>query len=184
MRRLLSVLIILSVTSVPVHADDAPPLKLERGTRLRLFVDGQRIDGRIREADDRTITVDTGGGQPARFLRDQVSAVMYRTVRRDRGKGATIGAVITGLAGIVACGVALNNEEKRKGEPSKETRGQGVGLILATCYAVGALPGAGIGFAIGAPASDWHGLSPHGFTMAGAAPPRRATAALTVRFGR
>src|SRR5688572_25650698 len=108
MRRLVSGLTVLAITSMPVHADDALPVKLDRGTRLRLFVgDGQRrIDGRIREADDKIVTVDTGGGRSERVSRDQLRAAMYRTVRRDRGKGATIGGIITGVAGIVACGIA------------------------------------------------------------------------------
>ena len=175
MKRFVAGLLLVTVTGVPVFADTPSTLKMKRDTRLRLYLSdgGRLIEGRLKDADDRSITVDTGGGRSERLSRDQLRAVMYRTVARDRGKGATIGGIITGVAGAVACGVALNNDPSTRDGSCDQCL-----MALALCGLATSLPGAAIGFAIGAPSSDWHGVRPQGFTMAGAA------AALTVRFGR
>jgi hypothetical protein len=175
MKRFVAGLMLVTVTAVPVFADTPPPLKVKRDTPLRLYPSdgGRLIEGRLKDADDRSITVDTGNGRSQRFSREQIRTVMYRTPGRDREKGAVIGAAITGLAGAVACIVAMNNEP-----------GTVDPIAAGVCGVAAALPGMAIGFAIGTTGGEWHGVAPAGFTVAGAAAPRRATAALTVRFGR
>jgi hypothetical protein len=180
MRRFVAGLMLVGLSGVPAYADPPLPLKLDRDTSVRLFLQGGqgRIQGRLRGTDESSITLDTGGGHSERFSRAKLLTVMYGRRYRDRGKGATIGGLITAAAGIVACIVALSNEPKTDDGGCDQC-----GMLVAACGAVAALPGAAIGWAIGPTSTEWHGVKPDGFTMAGAASPRRATAALTVRFG-
>jgi len=112
-----------------------------------------------------------------RFSRDALLHVEYRTGGRDRQKGAVIGAAITGLAGLAACVVALVNEDT-------DGRCDQCGIAVGLCGVAAAIPGGAIGFAIGTTGGQWHGVTPAGLTVAGAASPRRATVAVRLRFGR
>jgi hypothetical protein len=183
MQRLVAVfaLVTVTVTGVPVFADTPTPLKVKRDTRLRLYLSdgGRLIEGRLKDTDDGSITVDMGSGRSERFSRDQLRSVSYRTGGRDRVKGAKIGGIITGAAGVIACAVALSNEPDT-GSPGCDQCAMGLGI----CGVAAALPGAAIGFAIGTTGGDWHRVRPDGLLVAGAPSSRGATAALTVRFGR
>ena len=170
-------------TAKPAAEEATRWLKLKRGTRVRLMVeDGgpmREVIGRLLESDPTTVTVDTAGG-PRRLARDKLFHLEYRTAHRDRGKGAAIGAAITGLAGMAACAVALAND----GLLSQETEGcSECILVVPLCGFAAAIPGGAIGFAIGTTGGDWHGVAPDGLTVVGAAAPRRATVALRLRLG-
>jgi hypothetical protein len=181
MRRFVAGLMLVGLSGVPAYADPPLPLKLDRDTSVRLFLQGGqgRIQGRLRGTDESSITLDTGGGHSERFSRAKLLTVMYGRRYRDRGKGALIGGLITAAAGIAVCAVAVANEPP---QPPHSEQGQAV-LAYAICGAGGAIPGMAIGWAIGPTSTEWYGVKPDGFTMAGAGSPRRATAALTVRFG-
>ena len=165
----------------PAAEEAARWLRLKRGTRVRLMVeDGgpmREVAGRLLASDPTTVTVDTAGG-PQRFARDRLFHLQYRTAHRDRQKGAAIGAAITGLASLVAGVVSVVHEAQNNGGSCDQC------LIGVSFIAIaGALPGGAIGFAIGAPGGEWHGVAPDGLTVTGAASPRRAAVALRLRLG-
>jgi len=135
----------------------------------------REVTGRLLRSDASTVTVDTDGG-PHRFSRDQLFHLQYRVGGRDRQKGAAIGAAITGLAGLVA-GIVIVAKDTPAGG-SCDQCAMAVGIVAVA----GAIPGAAIGFAIGAPGGEWRNSSPDGLTVT-SAPPRRATVALQLRVG-
>ena|SRR5687768_13653832 len=210
MTGLVVVVVLLVAVGIPCRADDRPApspvsiarasdgaekgepaaeekealwLELKRGTRVRLMVEDaapmREVVGRLLESDRTTVTVDTAEGTK-RFSRDTLFHLQYRTGGRDRQKGAAIGASITGLAGFVA-GVIIG---AREAGMDCDDCSMGVLLLGGAGGLVGAIPGGAIGFAIGAPDSDWRNTSPDGLSVSGGATPRRATVALRLRFGR
>lgn len=178
MKCLVTGLALLVATCAPGYAEDptslAPISTLARGTRLRMHLDdgGPRVvTGRLQDADDRSITVELGGGRSRRFSRGGIGRMEYRVGGRDRRRGGTIGGTITGAAGFVARLVAW--ERASSGEP-----GQGGGFICGLAGFVAAAPGFGIGFAIGAPDGHWRGVRPDGWTVRAGPSSRRVTVAL------
>jgi hypothetical protein len=197
MKRLMAGLLVLAASTqayagdrsaaeqpAPAAKAGPPMLSLQRGTRLRLYLDdGQPrvVEGRLQDADGRTVTVDTGGGHSRRFPREELRGVAYRSGGRDRMKGAGIGAAITGAAGFIACAIAYENELERTLGPDRGN-GQGLGLLCGLAGMVAAAPGFGIGYAIGTTGGDWNGVTPEGFAMTGAAAARRPGVAVRLRF--
>lgn len=191
MKRLVLAIAIVGATSVPgrttegretpstVEEEGSRWLKLKRGTPVRLLVeDGgpmREVSGRLLSSDATSVTVDAAGG-PQHLSRDRLFHLQYRTSGRDRQKGAAIGAAITGLAGLVAGIVLVANDAPADG--GCDQCGIAVGLVAIA----GAVPGAAIGFAIGAPGGAWHSVQPHGLTVTDGASPR-ASVALRLRLG-
>jgi hypothetical protein len=150
-------------------AAEAQPLA--RGTEVRVVVeDGpmRRVAGRLLASDPGSITVETARGTE-RMSRDSVYHVQYKAGGRNRQKGAAIGAAITGVAGLVA-GIVLAAKESDEGHGCDQC-GIGVGLLAA----VSAVPGAAIGYAIGAPGSNWRDATGRGLNVVGAGPARGGT---------
>jgi hypothetical protein len=161
----------------PLVGPPAPPVAVPRGTRVQLGVEGaprRWITGRLVVSDADALIVATGKGTE-RLARERLFHVSYSTASlRDRGKGAKIGAAITGLAGVVA-GIVLV-ERETDGQPCA-----GCGLVVGLVGLAAAAPGGAIGYAIGAPSRDWKIVRPDGIAVAGRSRARGAAFALNVR---
>jgi hypothetical protein len=174
--RALVVVAVLSCAASAGAADEFPSLRLKRGTHVRLMVeDGpmRMATGRLLASDPDAITIETAGGAE-RVARERLFHVQYRVDSRDRKKGAVIGGAITGLAGFVAGIVLLVNESDGDGCAQ-------CGIVVVTAGAVAAVPGAAIGYAIGAPGSDWRETKGRGLTVVGRGPARGVAVSLRMR---
>lgn len=166
-------------SGLPPGAVEPPvaALRLPAGTRVNFMAsDDQpmhRIPARLLSSDADSVTFDTAKG-PRRIERERLYHVEYMTRSRDRGKGAKIGAAITGVAGLIAGGVLVARES------DGGSCGQ-CGIAVVFVGAVAALPGAGIGYAIGASSTDWRVASPRGVTVVGGR--QRPRIAVAVRIG-
>ena len=149
-------------------ADGGASIPVEAGTRVRVMLEGagplREVAGRLIASDPRTLTVASADGAVV-VPRDGVVTVLYRTRERDRRKGAIIGGAITGVAGLIA-GIVL---VARESEGSCEQCGIAVGMAAVA----GAIPGAGIGYAIGTPREAWHPVEPGALKVIDDRPARR-----------
>jgi hypothetical protein len=152
MRTVLAIVLTTGASSGIAFAEEPAPLEVDRGTRVRIMLAEagpirQWVTGRLIESSPGTLTVASLDGEVVVVPRDEIATVAYHVRGRDRGKGAKIGAAITGAAGLIAGGVLAAKES----EGSCDQCGMAV-MIVGVAAAV---PGAAIGYAIGVPDAWW-----------------------------
>ena len=189
MKRLVIGVVILCAAAGPVRADEGSTgwLKLDKGTRVRLMVQEggpmREVVGRLLASDAASVTV-AGSSGAQQFPREKLFHVQYLAPGRDRAKGAVIGGAITFVPGFIAGLVYGIREIRDQRGDSCDQCGLFVAFAAVEVGLVTAIPGAAVGFAIGAPGTDWRATSPHGLTVTpGGKQERGMKAELRFQFG-
>ena len=167
MKSLIASLAFVLASSIGSAEQEAGWPQLRRGTQVKLMVEGagpmRIVAGRLLASDAASVTVRTREGELQRLSRDQLFHLEYRSPGRDRKKGAKIGAIVTGVAGFVACAVLVERELDRT-QPNRGN-GQGAGMFCGLAGGLAAAPGYAVGRMIGAPGARWNPASPAALTV-------------------
>lgn len=152
--RCVPVFMILSLASVCAAGDEAAPVSLSPGMRVRVLapdVLAGRVAGTIEQVSSDSMTIGVPGRTaPVSVSRDKILRLDVSDGPRSRGIDALIGAGIG--AGVGAAGGALSSSGGRGHIVSG-------GAVAGVCALLGAGVGALIGVAI-PPGERWSNMSP------------------------